>query len=297
MENRHQPSSTSPRAEDRAAYEVPLDDKLQHSLAELDALKASLEVWRQRRPDVWLPVFQKLKTRWTTDSNAIEGSTLTFAETLFFLQHGLTVKGKPFKDHLDARNHAEAIELVFDAVADRRPITESFIKEINALILLGVSHTPARDHPGQMVQKPATPGRYKTWPNNVVQADGTIHYYVEPLQVEPQMQALCAWIDRSKGALHPAIVAALAHYNFVRFHPFDDGNGRGARILMNLILIQAGFPPAVLPATEREDHIAALIEADRGNVRPFMDFIASHTRLTMASLITDFEKAPPISGN
>lgn len=273
-------------------YEIAVDGELRQTLDGLDALRADLDHWKHRRPDVWPAVLHKLKVRWTTDSNAIEGSTLTFSETLFFLEQGLTVKGKPFKDHLDARNHADAIEVVFDAVANRRPISEGLIKEINALILHGVTHTPARDHLGRIVQKPATPGAYKQLPNSVVQADGTIHYYVDPLHVAAEMQALCTWVEQSSATHHTAIVAAVAHYNFVRIHPFDDGNGRGARILMNLILLRGGFPPAVLPVTERQDYVEALKDADRGSIRPFVDFVVAHTRETMQSMIEDFEKAP-----
>ncbi len=292
MKPPHQPGS----AEDRAVYEVVLDDALRRALDARDAQNATLDQWKLKRPDLWPTILHKLKVRWTTDSNAIEGSTLTFAETLFFLEHGLTVKGKPFKDHLDARNHAQAIELVFDAVASRRPITEGLIKELNAVILSGITHTPARDHLGQIVQKPATPGVYKQWPNHVLQADGTIHTYAEPLQVQPQMQELCSYIERSSGHVHHAIVAALAHYNFVRIHPFDDGNGRGARILMNIVLMRGGFPPAVLPATERQDYIASLVEADTGNIRPFVDFVVTHAGLTIDSIAGDCAKAPPDRG-
>ena len=298
MENNDHPTSKpeqrlSNRAEDHALYALAFDAGLQQSVDQLDALKTTLDDWKQKRPDVWPAILHKLKVRWTTDSNAIEGSTLTFAETLFFLEQGLTVSGKPFKDHLDARNHAEAIDLVFDAVANRRPISEGLIKELNALIMSGVTHTPARDPFGQLVQKPTTPGQYKQSPNNVVQADGSIHYYVDPLQVAPQMQELCAFIDNNTGMMHPAIVAAIAHYNFARIHPFDDGNGRGARILMNLVLMRAGFPPAVLPVTERRDYIAALVAGDHGNIRPLVDFIIAHTRQTTESIVADFEQAPP----
>lgn len=298
MENNDQPSNKreqiqSGRPDNHALYALDVDVGLQQSVDQLDSLKTTLDDWKQKRPDVWPAVLHKLKVRWTTDSNAIEGSTLTFAETLFFLEQGLTVSGKPFKDHLDARNHAEAIDLVLDAVANRRPISEGLIKDLNALIMSGVTHTPARDQFGQIVQKPARPGEYKQVPNNVVQADGSIHYYVDPLQVAPQMHELCEFIERSAGRMHPAIIAAIAHYNFVRIHPFDDGNGRGARILMNLVLMRAGFPPAVLPVTERRDYIDALVDADHGNIRPFVEFITAHTRQTMESIVLDFEQAPP----
>jgi Fic family protein len=85
------------------------------------------------------------------------------------------------------------------------------------------------------------------------------------------MQALCGWIERSEPILHPAVTGALAHYNMVRIHPFDDGNGRGARLLMNLILMRRGYPPAIIRNDEREDYLDALDQADRGDMGPFVE--------------------------
>lgn len=280
------------RPEKRGRYDVALDAALKAELDRLDALKMQLDQLKEKHPELWPAVLHKLKVRWTTDSNAIEGSTLTFAETLFFLEQGLTVKGKPFKDHLDARNHAEAIEMLFDAVAQQRPISEGLLKELNALIMLGVTHMPARDRFGRMQQKPVTSGQYKQQPNHVVQADGTIHHYVEPVHVGSEMQELCSWIETAGASQHPAITAALAHYNYVRIHPFDDGNGRGARILMNLVLMRAGFPPIVQSATLRQDYIAALNLADNGDLRPFVDFLLAQAQASIEAMIEDFRQAP-----
>ena len=278
------------RAEDRALY-VADEAALAPALAEIDALRAGLDALKARNSNLWPAVLGKLKVQWTTDSNAIEGSTLTFAETLFFLQHGLTVKGKPFKDHLDARNHADAIEVLFEAVANRRDISEGLIKEINAIILSGVRSTPAVDQFGNLVEKPATPGQYKLMPNHVVQFDGSIHRYVDPIQVAVQMATLVDWVTAHLPTGHPVLVAAIAHYNFVRIHPFDDGNGRGARILMNLILMKRGFPPAVIENAERQDYIEALTAADHGDLQPFAGFVARAVRATLDALIADFAQS------
>lgn len=268
-------------------YEAPQSAGLDSALVRVDALKAQLESAKAARPHLWPTVVKKLKVQWTADSNAIEGSSLSFADTLFFLEQGLTVEGKPLKDFLDARNHADAIELLFDVIANRRPVSEGLIKEINGLLLLGVQSTPARDSLGRIVQKPATPGQYKQLPNHVLLPDGTIHTYAEPLQVAPEMSALCKWIEAGQSTMHPVLVAGIAHYNFVRVHPFDDGNGRGARILMNLILMQAGYPPVVVANEQRRAYLETLRQADAGDIAPFLVFIAASAETTLAGLVHD----------
>ena len=253
---------------------APVDSPAVRALADrADLLRDRIAAARAARPDLWPVVEEKVMIAWTCDSNALEGSSLSFGDTMFFLKEGLTVQGKPLKDFLDARNHAEAIELLFDVVASRRPVGEGLLKEINALLLSGVGSTPAIDAQGRRVDKPATPGAYKRLANHVLQPDATLHHYVDPLHVATEMAALCRWIAESEGALHPGIVAAAAHYDMVRIHPFDDGNGRGARILMNLILLRAGFPPAVIRNEDRAAYLDALRQADSGLFEPFALFV------------------------
>jgi Fic family protein len=143
------------------------------------------------------------------------------------------------------------------------------------LLLRGVEFTPAKNARGERVHKKAHPGVYKVQPNHVEQADGTVHHYVEPLHVPTEMADLLAWINRMIDQLHPIHVAAVAHYNMVRIHPFDDGNGRGARILMNLILLHKGYFPAVVRLETKPAYLLALGQADRGDLKPFIAFVAN----------------------
>ena len=251
--------------------------------------RVALEMSKGRQSQVWPAAIEKLKIRWTTDSNALEGSSLTFGDTLFFLQEGLTVKGKPFKDYLDARNHADAVEMLFDVVADGRPVSVGLVKEINALLMSGVRETPAVDGQGRRVMKPTTPGEFKIAPNHVLRPDGEVHLYVEPLQVPGQMEQMCQWVDEMEGGTHPVIIAAIIHFNMVRIHPFDDGNGRGARILMNLILMKAGFPPAVIRNERREEYFNALRIADQADLSPFITFVAKSVADTQDQLLEDLK--------
>ncbi len=268
--------------------------KTEPLFAEIDNLNSQLTSLKKSIPtgsDLWGIILQKMRANWTYHSNAIEGSTLSQGDTLFFLQQGLTVKGKPFKDFLDARNHAEAIDILFDVVANNRDVSESLIKEINALLLNGTSYTPAQTLTGAMTIKPLTAGQYKKLPNHVLKTDGTVHQYVPPEQVSVQMAELVDYIKQAlKENSHPILVSAVAHYNMVRIHPFDDGNGRGARILMNLILMRASYFPAIVKRDEKNKYLLALAEADNGDITPFVQFICEQLAETLQEVISDLEK-------
>jgi Fic family protein len=140
--------------------------------------------------------------------------------------------------------------------------------------LSGIKYTPAIDETGQKVRKPTTPGKYKVLPNHVLRTDGIIHFYTDPIHVTDEMEVLCRWIKEKTENIHPLIVSAIAHYNMVRIHPFDDGNGRGARILMNLILIKKSYPVAIIKNENRRKYLTTLNHADKGDIYPFLKFIA-----------------------
>jgi Fic family protein len=255
-------------------YNITLTDELKQLLQTIDDLKLQIDINTLSHKERLAAIQEKLRIDWTYESNAIEGSSLTKGETLFFLQEGLTVEGKPLKDFLDARNHAEAIDWLYDIINDNRPVTEGLIKEINALLLSGVHYTEAINESGRKVRKPLTPGQYKSLPNHVLQPDGAIFFYTEPIHVPDEMQMLCQWINHNLDILHPLITASIAHYNMVRIHPFDDGNGRGARILMNLILIKKGYSPAIIKMEKRRSYLTALSQADKGDISQFVMLVA-----------------------
>lgn len=156
---------------------------------------------------------------------------------------------------------------------------------MNALLLQGVKSTPAINTLEVITEKRATPGEYKTLPNHVQRLDGSIHHYVEPLHVQSQMEELVRWIHDSSPNIHPIHVAAVAHYNMLRIHPFDDGNGRGARILMNMILLKAGYFPAVIRLETKRKYLEALNLANQGQLEPFIEFIADTVLATQQSVI------------
>jgi len=160
-------------------YTIENTPELSTQLNTIAQLQSQINAQKPLQPTLWATIQEKLRIEWTYNSNAIEGSTLTRGETLFFLKEGLTVEGKPFKDFLDARNHAEAIDYLYQVIKDELPVSQGLIKELNALLLLGVTYTEAISETGEKVKKPATPGQYKRLPNHVLQADGTIHHYTK----------------------------------------------------------------------------------------------------------------------
>jgi len=271
-------------------YDENLSSEIKSFFTLADDLNTQINTLKSNNPELWNTILQKLKIDWTYNSNSIEGSTLTRGETHFFLTEGLTVEGKPFKDFVDTKNHANAIDWLKDIITDKREISEGLIKELNSLLLFGIESTPAKNSLGQRVQKKATAGQYKTQPNHVLLPNGDIHYYVEPLQVQAQMQELIEWLHTNIDTMHPIALASILHYNLVRIHSFDDANGRGARILMNLVLMKKAFFPAVIKTEKKRKYLDAIHQADKGDINPFMMFIATELIETQEKVLNDLKE-------
>ncbi|POZ49700.1 Fic family protein [Methylovulum psychrotolerans] len=180
-------------------YEQDITPDIESLFALASSLNDKINSLKSSDESLWGVIAKKLKVDWTYHSNSLEGSTLTLGETFFFISEGLTVEGKPFKDFLDAKNHVEAIDYLYEIISNQRDISEYVIKETNALLLSGVTYTVAQNSQGEKVKKKRVPGEYKKHPNHVLQADGTIHWYVDPINVQDQMEGLVAWVnDKAK---------------------------------------------------------------------------------------------------
>jgi Fic family protein len=257
----------------------------------IDTLRDQIDAFRPFGKEELATWQERLRIDWTYNSNAIEGNTLTYGETAFFLREGLTSEGKPLKDYVEAKNHAEAIDYLHEIVQSKRPVTEGFIKELHALLLRDIEHTVAKGAHGKLVHKPLDAGAYKTRPNHVLTLSGTIHKYTEPLQVPDEMQKLLTWLQESNQ--HPVERAVLFHYRFVCIHPFDDGNGRMARLLMNLILMQAGYPPCVIHNERRREYLQRLEEADQsGDTDAFVGFVSKELVRTARVMLQALQGKP-----
>jgi len=242
---------------------------------DVNALKKQVDAMRPLPNDVEGRVMQKLRLDWNYHSNAIEGNRLNYGETVAFLMEGITAKGKPLKDHLDIRGHNEAINFLLEIVKDTRPISEADIRALHQMILVEPYDSPAKTAEGLPTTKRITLGEYKTSANHVKTATGEIHYYATPEETPAKMKELMEWYEEvERYDIHPIIIAAFFHHKFVEIHPFDDGNGRLSRILMNLILMHNGYPPVVVKMDDRRNYYSLLSRADVGDSWPFVEYVA-----------------------
>ena len=221
-------------------------------------------------------IMQKFRLDWNYNSNNLEGNSLTFGETKALILFGITAQGKPLKDHFEITGHDEAIKWVTELVSGDQPLTENFIRELHLLLLKESYEVRAITPDGQPTRRRIAVGQYKTAPNHVQTITGEIFRFATPEETPAKMHDLIEWY-RSKSNepnANAIILAAEFHYRFIRIHPFDDGNGRTARILMNFILLKFGYPPVIIKTEDKENYFAALQQADAGIIQPFLDYIA-----------------------
>jgi Fic family protein len=227
-----------------------------------DRIEKKKEALNKLRP---LPVIavQKLREQFelemTYNSNAIEGNGLTLKETFLVISEGLTIKGKPLKDHLEAKNHTEALAFVFDLVdmEKQHTFSEKLIRTLHQLVVLDTEREWA--------------GKYRT--SNVL-ITGTDHKPPEAIEVAGLMGALIDWMRKEKTKLHLVELSALLHHRLVHIHPFFDGNGRTARLAMNVFLLQNGYPLVIILKNDRKKYYRVLALADKGEYEPLVTFIA-----------------------
>ena len=199
-------------------------------------------------------------------SNAIEGSSLTKYETAELLETGLTIHGKPFADHLAALDLSRAYDYVQELATGKLPLDEIAIRDINRLVTY--SDDPIkRSAAGQYRQ-------IKVWPNGVPNV-----HYADPTEIPEKMQALIDWYHEIEGKQHPVKVAALMHLKFVSVHPFRDGNGRTARLLMNFELVKHGYLIINIQPDKgsRNGYMKALqLAQTTGNDKEFIELVSRY---------------------
>ncbi len=247
------------------------------SIEAITQLKEELDSLRPLPSEVLAQVEQKLRLEANYNSNAIEGNTLTYGETRSLILHGLTAHGKPMRDHLDIEGHDDAVKAITAAVENHEELTEAFIRNLHLILLKEPYETEAETPGGTRTRRTISVGDYKTVSNNVRTSTGEIYYFTPPEQVKAAMSDLIDWYREMESTEeHPIVIAATFHYRFVRIHPFDDGNGRMARLLMNMILIRHGYTVALIRLESRDDYLNHLERADRSeDLTEFINFIAS----------------------
>jgi len=208
------------------------DSPYEELFAEVDTLKAELDKRRPLTQGELQRLREEFLIEYTYNSNAIEGNTLTLQETALVLE-GVTIDKKPLKDHLEAVGHRDAFLYVQNLVKDKVPFSESIIKQIHTLVLM---------------DRPEDRGIYRRIPVRIL---GAYHTPSDPVLVPEQMENLVAEFGFNK-KLHPIERAALFHLKFEGIHPFVDGNGRTGRLILNLMLMQAGYPPINIKYSDKK---------------------------------------------
>jgi Fic family protein len=227
-------------------HEVILDG-FAVELSKLTAKKARLDGVRPLSPELVRNLEDWFLIELTYTSNALEGNTLSRRETAAVVEKGLTVGGKTLVEHLEATNHAKALKHVLRlSQASTGELRRADVLQLHATVLRGIDDANA--------------GQYRRIP---VRISGSPVVLPNPLKVPDLMDDFIEWIVANVDQ-HPVALAAEAHYQLVTIHPFVDGNGRTARLLMNLILMQNGYPPAIIRTRERLKYIGGLETAQLG---------------------------------
>jgi Fic family protein len=193
-------------------------------LQEIDTLRDELNTFRPLSSAQLKKIEEALFVEYTYESNRIEGNTLTLQETVLVIQKGITVSGKSLREHLEAINHYEAIGFIHSFAQRNESFTERTLKDIHALILRGIDSENA--------------GKYRTVN---VRIAGSRHIPPDAFKVQELFDDYFQFYEEQKKSPHPVILSAHIHEKLVTIHPFIDGNGKTARLVMNLILLQHGY--------------------------------------------------------
>jgi Fic family protein len=254
-----------------------------------EELKAFVPLWHEQkeklRNDKALKEFnEKLKREWAIETGIIEGLyNLDRGTTQLLIERGLEASliahgttDKPAKKIVDILNdHQDVLDGLFDFVSQKRPLSTSYIKEVHAALTRNQDKTEAIDQFGKRMEIPLLKGEWKKQSNNPKRTDGSIHEYCPPEHAIAEMDQLIKFhLAQEKAKVPSEIQAAWLHHRFTQIHPFQDGNGRVARVLASLIFLRSDWFPLVVTRDDRENYIQSLECADAGDLRPLISLFA-----------------------
>jgi cell filamentation protein, protein adenylyltransferase len=243
-------------------------------IRDIEQKKAELDRLRPLSPGALTQLQKYYDVELTYTSNAIEGNTLTRRETAEVIEHGITVSGKPLRDHLEAVDHYEAVQWMRELAAQATPLGESTVCELHRRIV-------ARS-------QPAIAGVYSPHPRRIA---GSPAIFPNPLKIPQLMEEFGAWLSSAASTPEGAFEG---HFRLTAIHPFSDGNGRTARLLMNLMLIRRSYPPVAVRPEERKTYLDAL---ERGSLaddlRPFQSFMHERLDATLEEYLSALREALP----
>lgn len=229
----------------------------QNRINDADRLRNEIEKYRPLSPGALKQLKEYYRVGFTYASNAIEGNSLTETETKVILEDGITIGGKTVRECQEAIGHSEAYDLLYN-LSKSDAITEKDIKKLHRVFYYRIDESNA--------------GKYR---RTAVIISGTDYIPPKPDRVPGLMKKFSERIPSLRKKHHPVEFAAMLHGEIVTIHPFTDGNGRTARLLMNLALLQDGYVITIVPPVLRGEYIDTLREYNKGKAAPFIDFISS----------------------
>ena len=254
---------------------MKLSVELQGKLSQCDKLQQQLWAYRPMSDETLKSLREYYRVGLTYTSNALEGNSLTESETKVIIEDGLTIEGKPLRDVYEAVGHAQAYDYLYD-LSHQVPLSEEIICHLHQLFYQQI--------------EPLKAGKYRQVP---VFISGS-QYAVAPVaEIGKRMAQLLQWYNNNEGKLHPVVLAAELHKRFVFIHPFLDGNGRMARLLMNLSLMRNDYNIAIIPAITRSEYISSLEKAHTDE-QVFVDFITDRVIMTQMDILRLFRESQPI---
>jgi len=239
--------------------------------------KKTLDNLRPLPPQLVKKLWEQMQIEFTYNSNAIEGNTLSLRETQLVIQEGITIRGKSLREHLEARNHPDTIDYVEKLAQKGTTIKQDDILKVHALLMRSIDDQNA--------------GKYRT---GQVRVTGATFMPPPAEKIQAMISELLQTLSQNPDELRPIELAAFFHHKFVYIHPFLDGNGRTARLIMNAILMRNEYPFTVLLKVDRPKYLRALNEADNGNLIPFANFVANCVERSLDIYLLTFEKEAEI---
>ncbi len=249
----------------------------QELIKSLVGKKKELDKFRPFDKSITKRLHEQFLLEWTYNTNAIEGNTLTIQETEIILQNGITIGNRNLNEHFEVINHKAGIDFIYNAIKKKTKLSKTFILNLHELILTNIDDENA--------------GVFR---RTNVRILGSMHIPPNPQKINLLVDEMVSWYYSNYSKLSVPELAAWIHFKFVHIHPFIDGNGRTTRLLMNLVLISHGYPPAVILFLDRKKYYRVLREADSGKMDSFMDFIGKSIE---RSLIIYLQALTPIKPN
>jgi Fic family protein len=259
---------------------------MEHNLDIVDELFKTLKALQPLKPEDQARLDKKFRLEFNYNSNHIEGNTLTYGETELLLMFDDTKGNHSMREYEEMKAHDLAYHMIEQWAEDsEHPLTEQTIKELNEIILVRPYWKEAITPDGQNTRRQIKVGNYKEFPNSVRLQNGEMFDYASPIETPILMRELIDWYQEHLDSLNPIALATILHYKFVCIHPFDDGNGRVARLIMNYVFIKSGYPPVIIKSADKNNYLRALRRADVGEHEYILDYVAEQLQWSLKTAI------------